>query len=134
MSFEASRKHGAFDTRWPSGRAVRSAGAPSSRPLLATDAAEGLDWDAFASRYVGGLRRHNLEALAAYAASREGREWGSNGHPKKPKPRLIVVPKDPVPPAIEAASDAGARRLLAAVAAVQTWEGEGGYTPQTDES
>jgi hypothetical protein len=40
-----------------------------------------------------------------------------------------MVPDDPVPPAVEAASDAGARRLLAAVEAVQTWEGEGGYTP-----
>jgi hypothetical protein len=134
MSFEASRKHGPFDTRWPSGHVVRSAGSPSSRPLLAADAAEGLDWDAFASHYVGGLRRHNLEALAAYAACREGREWGSNGHPGKPKPRLLIVPQDPVPPAVEAASDAGARRLLAAVEAVQTWEGEGGYTPRTDET
>jgi hypothetical protein len=134
MSFEASRKHGPFDTRWPSGRTVGSAGASSSRPLLATDAAEGLDWDAFATHYGGERRRHNLVALAAYAAYREGREWGSNGHPKTSKPRLVVVPTDPVHPAVEAASDAGARRLLAAVAAVQTWEGEGGYAPQMDES
>jgi hypothetical protein len=47
--------------------------------------------------------------------------------------RLLVVPTDPVPPALEAAADAGARRLLAAVAAIQTWEGEGGYTPRSDE-
>lgn len=134
MSFEASRRRGPFDTRWPSGRTVGSAGAPSSRPLLATDAAEGLDWDAFSARYVGGRRRHNLEALVAYAGYRKGREWGSNGHPKTAKPRLLVVPKDPVPPAVEAASDVGARRLLAAAAAVQTWEGEGGYAPRTDET
>jgi hypothetical protein len=48
-------------------------------------------------------------------------------------PRLVVGPKDPVPPAIEAASDVAAQRLLAAVAAIQTWEEEGGYTPQRDE-
>jgi hypothetical protein len=134
MSFEPSRKHGPFDTRWPSGHTVRSAGAPSSGPLLAADAAEELDWDGFAARYVGGRHRHNLEALAAYAAYRRGREWGSNGHPKASKPRLHVVPKDPLPPAVEAASDVGVDRLLAAVAAVQTWEGEGGYTPQAVES
>jgi hypothetical protein len=126
MSFEASRKHGPFDTRWPSGRVVRSAGGPLSGPRLAADSAEGLEWDAFATRYVGGRRRHNLEALAAYAAYSRGREWGSNGHPKAPKPRLLVVPNDPLPPAVEAAADAGARRLLAAVDALRTWEGEGG--------
>jgi hypothetical protein len=133
MSFEASRKHGPFDTRWPSGHRMRPAGAPSSSPLLAADAADGLEWDAFARSYVGGLRRHNLQVLAAYAADRKGREWGSNGHPKTTKPRLLVAPTDPVPPAVETAADAGPRRLLAAVNAVQTWEGEGGYTPRTNE-
>jgi hypothetical protein len=123
MSFEASRKHGPFDRRWPSGH---RAAAPSSRPRLAANAAAGLDWSSFATRYVGGRRRHNLEALAAYAVYSRGREWGSNGHPKTPKPRLRLVPTDPVPPATEAASDAAAQRLLAAVEAVQTWEGEGG--------
>ncbi len=48
-----------------------------------------------------------------------------------PRLRLVVSPKDPVPPAIEA--DVAAQRLLAAVAAIQTWEGEGGYTSQSDE-
>jgi hypothetical protein len=127
MSLEASRKHGPFDTRWLSGGIVHSAGAPSTRPLLAPDAAAGLDWDGFATRYVGGRHRHNLEALAAYAAYRRGREWGSNGHPKASRPRLRVVPEDPLPPAVEASSDAAAQRLLAAVAALQTWEWEGGY-------
>ena len=128
MSFEASRKHGPFDTRWSSGGAVRSAGVVSGAPVLAADAAEGLDWDAFAARYVGGTRRHNLEALAAYAVHR-GPESGTNEHPKAAKPRLYVVPTDPLPPAVEAARDAGTARLAAAVAAVHTWEGEGGYTP-----
>lgn len=133
MSFEASRRHGPFDTRWPSGHTVRSAGTSPGGTRLAADATEGLDWDAFAARYVGGLRRHNLRALAAYAESRRGREWGSNGHPKTSKPRLLVVPTDPVLPAVEAAADAGARRLLVAVEAVETWEGEGGYTPPNEQ-
>jgi hypothetical protein len=126
MSVEASRKHGPFDTRWPSGGTVHSAGMPSRGPLLTTNGVEGLDWDGFAARYVGGRHRHNFEALADYAAYRRGREWGSNGHPKASKPRLRTVPKDPLPPALEAAADAGAQRLLAAVAAVERWEWEGG--------
>jgi hypothetical protein len=40
-----------------------------------------------------------------------------------------------IPAADEAGSElAGAQPLLAAVAAVQAWEGEGGYTPQSDET
>jgi hypothetical protein len=131
---EASRKHGPFDTRWPSGRVGRSTGAASGASLLAADAAEGLDWDGFATNYVRGRRRHNLRALSAYAAYRRGREWGSNGHPKTPQLRLLVVPSDPVRQEIEAPADLGAQRLVAAVAAIQTWEGEGGYTPQADKS
>ena len=34
MSFEASRKHGPFDTRWPSGRRDASTGEPSAPPRL----------------------------------------------------------------------------------------------------
>jgi hypothetical protein len=130
---EASRKHGPFDTRWPSGRRDRSGGASSGQPLLAADAAEGLDWDGFATNNIRGRRRHNLQALSTYAAYKRGREWGSNGHPKAPTRHLLIVPSDPVPQTIEASSDLGVERLLAAVAELQTWEGEGGYTPQADE-
>jgi hypothetical protein len=69
MSFEASRKHGPFDLRWP-----------VLRPRAST--------------------RH-----------------------------LVVVPNDPVSAAVEAAADAGAARLLAAVDA-RLSEAEGGYTPE----
>jgi hypothetical protein len=130
---EASRKHGPFDTRWPSARADRLDGTSSSQPLLATDAAEGLDWSGFAANHVRGRRRHNLQALSAYAAYKRGREWGSNGHPKASRQHLLIVPSDPVPQTIEAASDLGVERLLAAVEEIQTWEGEGGYTPRADE-
>jgi hypothetical protein len=52
-----------------------------------------------------------------------------------PDRRIRLVPHEPVPPAIEAEWEtAGAERLLAAVAAVHVWEGEGGYTPGWDES
>jgi hypothetical protein len=44
-------------------------------------------------------------------------------------------PSIEIPTADEAGSEpAGAQPLLAAVAAVQAWEGEGGYTPQSVET
>ncbi len=96
--------------------------------LLAADIPERLDWAAFSARYFRGRRRHNLEAISAYAAYTTDREWRTRGGPRTPSLRLVS--NEPVPPAIEAESDvAGTRRLLAAVAAVQVWEGEGGYTP-----
>ena len=127
MTIETSRRHGPFDARWPSGRRDGSDGVPATA-LLAADVPERLDWSALSARYFRGRRRHNLEALSAYAAYRHRREWQTSGRPRTP--RLRLVSKEPVPPAIEAEPDAaGARRLLAAVAAVQVWEGEGGYTP-----
>jgi hypothetical protein len=126
MSVETSRKHGPFDTRWPSGHRDSSDGAPST-PLPA-DVPEGLDWNAFSARYFRGRDRHNLEALSAYAAYTHGRDWRHSGRPTRP--RLRLVPTKPVPPGTEAEAEvAGTQRLLAAVAAMHSWEEEGGYTP-----
>jgi hypothetical protein len=99
----------------------------SAAPLLpAADVVGALDWDAFCARYFPGQRRHDLQAASAYEAYKHGRGWRNTG---RPRPRLRLVPTDPVHPAIEAASEvAGAQRLLAVVEARQTWEGEGGYT------
>jgi hypothetical protein len=45
-------------------------------------------------------------------------------------PRLTLVPNESVPTPIETESEGRAvERLLAAVAAEQVWEGEGGFTP-----
>ena len=74
-SVGASRKHGPFDTRWSSA-SERSAGAVSTvPPLRAAEAAEALDWEAFSNRYFPGRRRHDMEALTAYATYKQGREW-----------------------------------------------------------
>jgi hypothetical protein len=133
MSVEASRRHGPFDTRWPSGRNNGSDGLPAAPPLLTANVAEPLDWSAFSARHVRGRRRHNLRGLSAYAAYRHGLESRGSGPPKTP--RLRLVPNEPIPPAVEAGSEvAGVRRLLAAVAAVQVWEDEGGSIPEEDES
>jgi hypothetical protein len=119
MSVEASRKHGPFDTRWPSGHRDRSDGVLSPPPLLAADVPGGLDWNAFSARYFRARGRHNLEALSAYAAYTHGRDWRHSGRPTPP--RLRLVPTEPVPPATEAESEVvGARRLLAAIAAMHS--------------
>jgi hypothetical protein len=108
---EASRKHGPFDTRWPSARKESSDAAPSAPPLRAAEAAEALDWEAFSNRYFPGRRRHNMEALRAYATYKQGREWRTT--PAK----LGLVPTGHVPAAVEPESEeAGTRRLLAAMA------------------
>ena len=108
---EASRKHGPFDTRWPSARKDARA-VSTAPPLRAEEAAEALDWEAFSNRYFPGRRRHDMEAVTAYATYTQGREWRTT------PARLTVVPTEHVPAAVELARDeAGTRRLLAALAA-----------------
>jgi hypothetical protein len=111
---EALRKHGPFDTRWPSARSNSSGAVSTAPPLRAEEAAEALDWEAFSNRYFPGRRRHDMEALTAYAAYTQGREWRTT------PARLSVVPPEHVPAAVELEPEvAGARRLLAAMAANQ---------------
>jgi hypothetical protein len=109
---EASRKHGPFDTRWPSTRKDSAGAVPTAPPLRAAEAAEALDWEAFSNRYFPGRRRHDTEALTAYATYKQGREW------RTAPARLSVVPPEHVPAPVEFEwHEAGTRRLLAAVAA-----------------
>jgi hypothetical protein len=99
----------------------RSASAPV---LPATGVGEKLDWDAFSARYFPGRRRHDLDAVAAYGAYKQGRDWQHRA-----PTRLTLVPGESAPAAIAPDSDGPAlERLLVAVAAEQVWEGEGGFT------
>ena len=109
---EASRKHGPFDMRWPCTR--KDSSALSTAPLLsAAEVAEALDWQAFSARYFPKRRRHDSEARSAYAAYRLGREW------RQRPTGLRLVPTEPASAPVELGpGDAGAARLLAAVAAV----------------
>ena len=109
---EVSRKHGPFDTRWPSARKDNVRALSTAPPLRAAEAAEALDWEAFSNRYFSGRRRHDMEALTAYATYTQGREW------RTAPARLSVVATEHVPAAVELESEeAGTRRLLAAMAA-----------------
>jgi len=78
-------------------------------------AAEALDWEAFSTRYFPGRRRHNMEALTAYAIYTQGHEWRTT------PARLKVAPTEHVSAAVEMAEaeEAATRRLPAAVAANQ---------------
>lgn len=112
---EASRKHGPFDTRLPSARNDSAGAVSTAPPLRAEEAAEALDWEAFSKRYFPGRRRHDMEALTAYATYTQGREWRTAPAP------LSVVPTENVPAAVEFEwHEAGTRRLLAAIAAERT--------------
>jgi hypothetical protein len=104
---EASRKHGPFDTRWPSARNESSDAAPTAPPLRAAEAAEALDWEAFSNRYFPGRRRHNMEALTAYATYKQGREWRTT------PARLSVVATEHVPAAVELESEEAGTRTPA---------------------
>ena len=109
---EASRKHGSFDTRWPGASRGSSRVIPTAAPLRAEEAADGLDWAAFSSRYFAGRRRHDSEVRAAYIAYAQGCEW------RTAPARLRLVPGDPPPAPVEWQPDeAATRRLVAAMAA-----------------
>jgi hypothetical protein len=109
---EASRKHGPFDTRWPCVRKDDSRALSMARDLSAAEAAEALDWHAFSARYFPERRRHNFEALSAYAAYSQRREW------RTPATRLRLVASEQTADADERErEEAGTRRLMAAMAA-----------------
>ncbi len=83
---------------------------------------EKLAWDAFSALYFPERRRHDLEAVAAYGAYREGRDWQNTNSRTTSPPRLTLVPNESTRSAIEEESrDAAAERLLVAVAAEQVW-------------
>ena len=109
---EASRKHGAFDTRWPCARKKGADPVPTAPLLSAAEAAEALEWNGFSNRHFRERRRHDSQARSAYAAYRQGREWRTE------PARLWLVPKERAWAAAELdPQEAGTRRLLAAMAA-----------------
>jgi cold shock CspA family protein len=96
-SFEAPRRHGAFDPRFP--RRQPHATAPRARPGHATiqDGNGGLDWYPFLAQFFPGRQRHDLEALEAFEA------YGNGNDTNRQVPEAERV-----------------------AAAVSDWEGEGG--------
>jgi hypothetical protein len=107
-------------------------GSPIETGATATSPAVGgglLDWDDFCALHFPGRRRHDLDAVAAYGAYRQGRDWRNSGHPSSP-PRLTLVPNEPVGEEIDAAAKAtAAERLLVAVATLPVADAAGGADP-----
>jgi hypothetical protein len=85
---------------------------PTARPLRAEEAAEAFGWEAFSNRYFPERRRHDSQALSAYLAYTQGREWRTT------PARLSLVPEEPASAPVEREpEEAGIQRLLAAIAA-----------------
>ena len=103
MSVERSRKHGPFDLRYPP---IVHKPAPASLWRLGEDRT---DWEGFRDRFFPGLRRHDLDALAAYESYRND-----------------------VDGAVHVARSENAQRGKGeeppAAADTERWEGEGGAT------
>jgi hypothetical protein len=88
------------------------ANAAPGAALGAAEVAEALDWDDFSARHFGDRGRHDAQARSAYAAYRQGREWREIG-----TAGLSLVPPEPAfADGTEPPEEAGARRLLAAMA------------------
>jgi hypothetical protein len=107
-------------------------GSPIESGATATSPAVGgglLAWDDFCALHFPGRRRHDLDAVAAYGAYRQGRDWRNSGHRSSP-PRLALVPNEPVGEEIDAAAKAtAAERLLVSVATVHVADAAGGADP-----
>jgi hypothetical protein len=98
--------------------------AASAPEVPAAEVGEKLEWDAFSARYFPERRRHDLDAVAAYGAYRQGHDSQSRGRQTPPR-KVLLVPNESAPPVIETESEPALERLLVAVAAKQVWEGEG---------
>jgi hypothetical protein len=123
MSVEASRKHGAFDIRWPSGRGRRWVATSPA------DAAPALEWQEFSYRYFHGLGRHDLRGISSYAAYR--RSCGKPERAGASRPELYLVRKPPGEAAVDGRSDTAEAQTV--FAAMDDWESEGGYTVTSQE-
>ena len=118
MRIEHSRKHGAFDGRYPP---VRHKPAPVSLWRLGE---ERLDWQAFLTRFFPNSRRHDFDALAAYESYRNDLE----GRPADgaPAPELDRAPSAMPAAAPETEQWSEDEEEPPATADTERWEGDGG--------
>jgi hypothetical protein len=130
---ESSRKHGAFDPRYP----PRPKFAPPKLDLQPDrDESERLDWLAFLARFFPNRHRHDFRALAAYEAYRNTPEQVPLKHRSATRRVALDHRSDGSPPARIARRRRHARlaagkareAVPATSPATLTWESEGGAT------
>jgi hypothetical protein len=131
---ESSRKHGAFDPRYP----PRPKFAPPNLDIQPDrDESARLDWSAFLARFFPNRRRHDFRALAAYEAYKDTLEQVSLKHRSTTHRVAQDRRSDGSPPARIArrqrhaplaARKASEAVPVAASPATLTWESEGGAT------
>jgi hypothetical protein len=95
---DSSRKHGAFDRRYP---ALPKLAASTWETRPGENDQEQLDWSAFLERFFPHRRRHDHEALAAYEAYRNrlaqgspdqtSATWQSRRVRRRSRPKLLVA-------------------------------------------
>jgi hypothetical protein len=110
---EMSRKHGPFDTRWPTHYPAPSE-AQDQGALIIAEAGEATEWAAFSAHYFPGTRRHDMRALAAYDSHRRRETWHLRD--RSPTPASSALP------------ETMAENLAAMIAgaAIDEWESDGG--------
>ena len=116
MRTEHSRKHGAFDSRYPP---IRHRPAPASPWHLGE---ERTDWQGFLARFYPGCRRHDFDALAAYES-----DW-NDAEGRRADDSLVL---GSLPAAAHVAQSENARsggdgEEPPTAAETERWEGEGG--------
>ena len=126
---EPGRKHGPFDFRYPVGREIAT---PVRELQRDRDGSGRLEWPVFVARFFPHRRRHDLAALAAYAAY--GDRAASTEHsPKRRAARAGAsrgrVGASPRATRVTAATTARVRTTSPA-ASVVDWESEGGSVPR----
>jgi hypothetical protein len=115
VSIEHSRKHGAFDSRYPP---IRHKLAPASLWRLG----EGrTDWPGFLARFYPRHRRHDFDVLAAYES------YWNDAEGRRAKDPLVLASR---PAAVHGAQSENARSRgngeePPAAADTERWEGEG---------
>lgn len=108
---EMSRRHGPFDLRLPKRRLRVVADRPAPALAGLEEVPDGLDWDAFSTRYFPGRRRHDPEAISAYGAYTHGRR--RRRHRRPPPGRRSIGLNETIRPAAEWFGGTAARVALA---------------------
>jgi hypothetical protein len=81
-NMEASRRHGPFDSRWPSQSSTVTAGGRAPLPAGIENGQDELEWGAFSTRCFPARRRHDFEVVGAYEAYKHGRGWPKRSSPE----------------------------------------------------